>query len=201
MGPKPVTASMRRWFDPIELSLMILTRPDVAGGPHVGAAAQLGRVRAGLEHPDDVAVLVAEEGDGPELLGEVLGRLVVADRLVGQDLVVGQVLDLDQLVGRHRLVVAEVEAQPVGGDQRALLLDVLAQHLAQRPVQQVGGGVVAADGVAALDVDGGGDQLAGLDLALDARGPVAVQARAARRWCRAPRPDRSRSSMVPVSPT
>ena len=78
--------------------------------------------------------------------------------------------------GADRLVVAEVEAQPVGRHQRALLLDVVAQHLAQGPVQQVGGGVVAADGVAALDVDGGGGLLAGHDLALDDPGQVAVQA-------------------------
>ena len=54
-----------------------------------------------------------------------------------------------------RLVVAEVEAQAIGGDQRALLLHVVAEHLAQGPVQEVGGGVVAADGVAAVAVDGG----------------------------------------------
>ena len=35
------------------------------------------------------------------------------------------------------LEVREVEAQPVGRDQRALLLHVRAEHLAQRRVQQV----------------------------------------------------------------
>ena len=73
----------------------------------MGAAAQLGRVGSGLEHPHDVAVLVAEEGDGPELLGEVLGGLVVAHREVAQDVVVGQVLDLGDLVRSQRLVVAD----------------------------------------------------------------------------------------------
>ncbi len=71
---------------------------------------------------------------------------------------------------------AEVEAQAVGVDQRALLLHVLAEHLAQRPVQDVGAGVVATDGVAALDVDGGGGLLAGLDRALDDPGVVAMEA-------------------------
>ena len=37
----------------------------------------------------------------------------------------------------HRRVVGEVEARLVGVDQRALLLHVLAQHLAQRLVHQV----------------------------------------------------------------
>ena len=77
----------------------------------------------------------------------------------------------------------------------------VAEHLAQRPVQDVGAGVVAADGVAALDVDRGRGLLAGLDRALDDPREVAVQARAGRRWCRAPRPCRCRCVMVPVSPT
>ena len=38
---------------------------------------------------------------------------------------------------RHRLGMREVEAQPVGRDQRALLRDVIAEHLAQRLVQQM----------------------------------------------------------------
>ncbi len=50
-------------------------------------------------------------------------------------------------------VVREVEARLVGVDQRALLLHVLAQHLAQRLVHQVGRAVVAHGGGAALGVD------------------------------------------------
>jgi hypothetical protein len=38
----------------------------------------------------------------------------------------------------------EVEAQPVGRDQRALLRDVLAEPIAQRLVQQMRRGVVGA---------------------------------------------------------
>ena len=43
-----------------------LDRTDDAERVHVGAAAQLDRVRAGLEHAHDVAVLVAEERDRAE---------------------------------------------------------------------------------------------------------------------------------------
>ena len=114
MGPNPETASMRRRFEPIEPSQTIFTGPMSPSGAHVGAAAQLGGVRAGLEHAHDVAVLVAEERDGTDLLGVVLGGLVVAHREVVEDVGVDQVLDLADLVGRDRLVVAEVEAQPVG---------------------------------------------------------------------------------------
>ena len=110
---------------------------------------------AGLEHPHDVAVLVAEEGDGAHRLGLGLGRLVDAarGRCPRTSPLARSSIRLD-LVGGDRRVVAEVEAQAVGRDQRARLLHVLAEHLAQRPVQDVGAGVVAADGVAPLGVDG-----------------------------------------------
>ena len=61
------------------------------------------------------------------------------------------------------VVVGEVEAQPVGRDERAGLLDVLAEHLAQGVVQEVGGRVVAAGRVASLDVDRRRGDLAGGD--------------------------------------
>ena len=44
-----------------------------------------------------------------------------------------------------RLGMEEIEAQPVGRDQRALLRHVIAQHLAQRLVQQVGGRMVGTE--------------------------------------------------------
>ena len=59
-----------------------------------------------------------------------------------------------------RLEVHEVEAQPIGRHQRARLLDVRAEHLAQRRVQKVGRGVVAPRRVADSRVDFGGDDVA-----------------------------------------
>jgi hypothetical protein len=54
------------------------------------------------------------------------------------------------LVGGERLEPGEVEAQAVGVDIGAGLLDgVGAEHLAQGGIEQVGGGVVALDGGAA----------------------------------------------------
>ena len=50
--------------------------------------------------------------------------------------------------------MGEVEAQPVGRHQRSGLLHVRAEDRAQGVVQQVGGGVVAAHGVAPVGVDG-----------------------------------------------
>ena len=73
--------------------------------------------------------------------------------------------------------MAEVEAQPVGRDERARLLHVRAEHLAQRPVQQVRAGVVPTDRVAPLDVDGRDRVLAWLDLALHDARDVAAKTR------------------------
>ena len=55
---------------------------------------------------------------------------------------------------RDRLRVAEVEPQPVGRDERALLGDVVAERQPQRLVQQMGRRMVAADRAAARVVDG-----------------------------------------------
>ena len=68
-------------------------------------------------------------------------------------IVVGDVLDALELLGAHRLGMREVEAQPVGRDQRALLRDVIAEHLAQRLVQQMGRRMVGADGAAPRVID------------------------------------------------
>ena len=54
-----------------------------------------------------------------------------------------------------------------GATERAGLLDVRAQHLPQRGVEQVRAGVVAADGVAALAVDDGVDVVADGEVALE----------------------------------
>ena len=138
-----------------------LERTDVTEPAlHVGAAAELDRVRTGLQHPHGVAVLVAEERDGTQLHRLVLRHLLVRHRGVGQDLAVGEILDRDDLVGRQAFEVAEVESQTIGTDPRTLLLDVRAEHTAQRPVEDVGGGVVAPDGVAPIGIDRGGDDRA-----------------------------------------
>jgi hypothetical protein len=62
--------------------------------------------------------------------------------------------------------VGEVEAQAVGCDQRALLGDVIAEHLAQRLVQEVGRRVVLADGAAASMIDLERQRRANLERAL-----------------------------------
>ena len=88
-------------------------------------------------------------------------------RGVGQDLGVDQRLDLADLLVGHRRVVREVEARALGIDQRALLLHVRAQHLAQRLVHQVRDAVVAHGLGALVGVDARVERVAERDRAFD----------------------------------
>jgi hypothetical protein len=118
---------------------------DLRGVAHVRAAAQLARpgAVADLDHADDVAVLLAEQGHRPQLLGLVERRGDRPHPRAGEDLLVDAILDRAQLLRGQRRAVGEVEAQLVGLDRGARLADVPAQALAQRGVQQVGRRVVA----------------------------------------------------------
>ena len=66
---------------------------------------------------------------------------------------------------RDRLRMSEVEAQPLGRDERALLRDMVAEHEPQRLVQEVGRGMVGARRGARRVIDGE------LDRHADARAP------------------------------
>ena len=69
----------------------------------------------------------------------------------------------------------EVEAQPVGRDQRALLRDVIAEHLAQRLVEEMRRRMVAPDRAAASMIDLERTARAGLQRALLDRAGVDEQ--------------------------
>src|SRR5512133_385648 len=155
-----------------------LDRADEPERVDVRAATELHRVIAGFEDANEVAVLLTEERDRPDRFGVLTGRLVVADGRVGDDLAIRERFDTIQLTGGHRLEVAEVEAKPVRRDQRARLLHMGPEYFAQRPVENVGRGVVAPDAVASLGVDRGGDAVAFGELA--ARDFGAVQDERAR---------------------
>ena len=140
----------------------------------MGAAAELER-RTSLQHAHLLAVLVAEEGNCTHLLGLSLRDLGVVGARGGEHDGVDEVLDGRDLGRTDRFVVAEVETQPLGRHHRAGLLHVVAEHLAQRPVQQMCAGVVAAGGVALLDVDLRACDLIPLDGAADEGADVAHQ--------------------------
>ncbi len=78
----------------------------------------------------------------PRLDGFVVLHDARRDFDVAPDLVVHEHLDLADLRGRHRLVVREIEARPLRIDERAFLLNVRAEHLAQRRVHEMRRGMV-----------------------------------------------------------
>ena len=106
----------------------------------------------------------------------LLGRLDLrGHRGVAHDLLVDDALDAQELVARHGGDVHEIEAQTVGCHERARLLDVWAEDLTQRCMEQVCRRVIAARRIAGLVGHLRGDDLSAPERArLDAR---QVQAR------------------------
>ena len=96
-------------------------------------------------HAHLVAVFFAEQRARAGLARVVHSHQPGGDLVILQHDVVGDVLDAAQLVRRDRLLMHEVEPQPIRRDQRAALGDVIAEHLPQRLVQQMGRGVIGAD--------------------------------------------------------
>ena len=147
-----------------------LEQADIAGAAHMSAAAQLDRIgmlglgaRLALAHADDAdlfAVFLAEQRKralGDRLVGTHQMRL---HRGVLQYHGVGKVLHRADLSRRHRPRMGEVEAEPPGLDQRALLRNVQPKHLAQRLVQEMRGGMIGARRGAAGMIDFEVDNLA-----------------------------------------
>ena len=121
-----------------------------------------------VAHGDDadlVAVFLAEQRAGAGRDGVVHRHQPRGDGGILQHDIVGDVLDTLKLFAADRLGVGDVEAQPFRRHQRTLLRHVIAQHLAQRLVQQVSGGVVGADGGAAGMVHVERERQAGLERA------------------------------------
>ena len=103
-----------------------LEEADATRARGMDAAAELAG-RAEAHHAHLVAVFLAEQGDGPQLLGLVERHVAV---LVNVDILANHVvyhaLHLAQLLVADFLEVREVEAQRVGADERTLLLHVVA---------------------------------------------------------------------------
>ena len=104
---------MRRRFEPIEPSLTILIGPmnpsactcvPPQSSVDTGPASSTRTMSPYLSPKNAIAPMLSACG---------LRGLVVAHRRVGDHLLVGERLDAHQVVGGDRLVVGEVEAQPV----------------------------------------------------------------------------------------
>ena len=91
-------------------------------------------------HRDDahfVAVFLTEQSAGAGRARIVEAHQPRRHLGVFQHHTIGDVLDLFKFGPRDRLRMGDVEAEPLGGDQRALLRDMIAEHDAQRLVQEV----------------------------------------------------------------
>ena len=109
-----------------------LHHADVAGAANVGAAAELDRLATDRHHAHLLAVLLTEHRDSALLL-RLLERQHLDDRVaIRANLCVDETLDLPDLFRCHRREVREVEAQPIGCDQRALLTNVIAGRISNR---------------------------------------------------------------------
>ena len=126
----PVTASMRRTLAELEVSLRIRNAPDLGGGAHVRAAAQLARVLAvaDLDHAHDVAVLLAEQRHRAERAGLVERRRDRAHRVVAGIHSLTRSSTSRSSSRAERLAVAEVEAQLVRAHVGARLAHVAADR-------------------------------------------------------------------------
>ena len=125
----------------------------------MGAAAQFDRpaervaVRGFLAHRHDahlIAVFLAEQRAGARLACLVERHQPRHHLAILKHDIVGDVLDAAQFIRRDRLVMCEVEPEPLRGHQRAALSDVIAEHLPQRfmgylptPHAAIGGTVFA----------------------------------------------------------
>ena len=96
----------------------------------------------GRHHPDDIAILLAEKRHRAGGARFRQGLLLEGQLHTVEDAAVDQRLDFADLLRRQRPVMREIESQPVRRDERALLMDVLAQYLTKGRVQKVGRGVI-----------------------------------------------------------
>ena len=129
-----------------------LEQPQISAARHVGTATQLNGEIADAEYSHPGAVFLAEQRHGARGARLLQGHDAGLHRQVGADAGVDQLLNRGQLRLVQRFEVGEVEPQPLRLHQRPLLGHMLAQHLAQRGMQQVGRGVVAGDVAAPLGI-------------------------------------------------
>src|SRR5207237_8948213 len=106
----------------------------VARARDVRTAAELHREIAHAQHADVFVVFFPEQGDRTLRDRRVVRHLARLGHRVLADLLVHEPLDARELGRRDRSEVREVEAQTVRRDERALLLDVGAENLAERGV-------------------------------------------------------------------
>ncbi len=137
-----------------------LEQTDVAGAADMGATAELDRIGARFAiagaHRDDahlLAVFLAEQRERAFRNRLVGAQQPGAHAGIGADLGVDLGFDRDDVLWGQRPRMAEIETEPVGRDQRALLRHTLAEPMAQRLMQQMRHRMVGAQPAAPLAID------------------------------------------------
>ena len=141
---------------------------DVAGARDMGAATQFRRPAslAHGDHPHLVAVAFAEECQSTGTRGLVGSHQPGGDFSVHPDHPIDLTLDRPQRVLAKRRRMTDVEAQSVGGDERALLGDVIAEVTSQGLVQQMGRRVGGPQPPAPVTINGESHMIAGRQVSL-----------------------------------
>ena len=112
-----------------------MEQANLAAVAYMGTTAELGGEIAGLDHPHNVAVLLAKEHHRPQLLGLINGHLHALYRVGAHNKGVNQVLHFQQLIPSHGVKVGKVKAHFSLVHQLTGLLHMRAQYLAQGCLQ------------------------------------------------------------------
>ena len=123
-----------------------LEAADLGGVLDMGAAAELGRPALDVHHADHLTVLFAKQSHCAQLLGFLHRHLLHGDVHGVEDLIIDDLLHPCQFLGGHGAEVGKVEVGDGGILIGTSLMHMVAQHLTQGSLQQVGSGVVAGNG-------------------------------------------------------
>ncbi len=108
---------------------------------------------ANRDHADiALRIFVAKESQSTRVQGLLQRHDARLDLRIQANLFINLLLDVVEFFRANRSKVRKVEAQPFGSIQRAGLLHMVAQNVAQRSVDQVRSGVVPHDARAAVSV-------------------------------------------------
>ena len=113
------------------------------------AAAQLNREIAGLYHTDGLTILFTKQRHRALLFGLINRHFLGDNRITGENRIVDDGFHLLQFLGRQGSKMREIKTDMIGVGVRTSLLNMRAQHGAQRLLQQVGGCVRTCNGLTA----------------------------------------------------
>ncbi len=118
----------------------------------MGAAAKLHREVPDAQYPHVLIVLLPKQRHRTRGYGVVVAHQLGLCGGIRPNLAVHEPLDLQKLFRRDRLEMRKVEAQPIGRNQRSLLLHVRTQDLPQCGMQQMGCRVIECSRAASRSI-------------------------------------------------